>query len=260
MRRLIRFLVRNIPRPLLIRFSWAFGRLMTPFYKGSKYQCPVCGLKFKKLLPYGNKGASNRLCPSCLSLERHRLLWLWLQQRTDFFSAQLKVLHIAPEQPFINRFKTLPSLDYTTADLNSPLADIKMDIQHMPVKDNTYDVILCNHVLEHVEDDLLAMAEIYRVLRPGGWAIMQVPVDWSRDVTYEDASIITPGEREKHFGQYDHVRYYGTDFPDRLRNVGFEVDDEDFLQKFSEEETEYYRLPAREMIWKATKPGKESKE
>jgi SAM-dependent methyltransferase len=179
---------------------------------------------------------------------------MWLHQRTNFFEAPLKVLHVAPEQSFIRRFRAQKNLEYTTADLFSPLADVKMDIQAMPVSDNSFDVIICNHVLEHVDDDITAMREIFRVLKPGGWAVMQVPVDWSRDFTYEDASITTPAEREKHFGQYDHVRFHGTDYPNRLRSVGFSVDDEDFLSVFSEEEREYYRLPVKEMIWKSVKP------
>lgn len=257
MRSIITWFVRNIPRPWLIRLSGFFILFIRPFYRGENHQCPICLNKHRRFLPYGNSGAANRLCPSCLSLERHRFLWLWLQRRTDFFSAPAKVLHVAPEQPFIKRFKALPGLSYTTADLFSPLADIRMDIQQMPVDDQTFNVVICNHVLEHVDNDLVAMREIYRVLKPGGWAILQVPIDWSRDFTYEDALIKTPREREIHFGQYDHLRFHGTDYPDRLRSVGFEVDDEDFLQSFTGEEREYYRLPKREMIWKATKPGKQ---
>jgi SAM-dependent methyltransferase len=254
MRRFIRFLVRKVPRPWLIRFSALFGLLVMPFYRGKRYQCTVCENRFRKMLPYGNIGAENRLCPACFSLERHRLLWCYLRERTPFFTDHLKVLHVAPEQPFIKKFRAQNNLDYITADLVSPLADVKMDIQQIPDGDNTYDVVICNHVLEHVDNDILAMQEIFRVLKPGGWAIMQVPVNWDRDYTYEDSSITTPAEREKHFGQYDHVRYHGTDYPDRLRSVGFEVDNEDYLQRFTADEQNYYRLPRREMIWKATKP------
>lgn len=254
MKRVIRFIVRNVPRPWMIRFSGLFRILVTPFYRGSRYRCPVCENSFKKMLPYGNQGTDNRLCPSCLSLERHRLLWLYLKQRTSFFNDSLKVLHVAPEQPFIKRFKALPNLSYITADLLSPLADIRMDIQNIPQPDNTYDVVICNHVLEHVENDAKAIGEIFRVLKPGGWAILQVPINWSSEATYEDPSIKTASEREKHFGQYDHVRYYGHDYPQRLRGAGFNVDDEDFLSTFSEGERDFMRLPEREMIWKSTKP------
>ncbi len=254
MRRFIAFIVRKVPRPWLIRLSGIFSALMVVFYKGNRYQCPVCQGKFKRFLPYGNTGAANRLCPSCLSLERHRLLWLYLHNRTNFFSAPLKVLHVAPEQPFIRRFRALKNLDYTTADLVSPLADVKMDIMQMPLPNDTFDVVICNHVLEHVSDDRIAMQEILRVLRPGGWAILQVPVDWNRDYTLEDSSITSPAEREKYFGQYDHLRYHGTDYPDRLHEAGFDVDQEDYLASFTHEERDYYRLSPREMIWKSTKP------
>jgi SAM-dependent methyltransferase len=254
MRKLIAFFVRKIPRPWLIRLSRIAVFFLAPFYRGSRYECPVCHGKFRMLLPYGNNGAANRLCPSCLSLERHRFLWLWLQSRTDFFSARLKVLHVAPEQPFIKRFRDLPNLDYTTADLLSPLADLKMDIMDMPLQDNTFDVVICNHVLEHVADDRIAMREIFRVLKPGGWAVLQVPIDWNRNYTYEDPSIVTPAEREMHFGQYDHLRFHGADYPERLRHEGFIVDNEDFLSTFSKQQRDYYRLPDKEMIWKSSKP------
>lgn len=253
MKHLMRFFVRNIPRPWLIRLGGVFSKMLLPFYIGNVYQCPICNVKLRKFLPYGNKGLENRLCPSCLSLERHRLLWLWLNEKTDFFSGKHKMLHIAPEQPFIKRFRKLKNIDYTTADLVSPLADVKLDVQNIPYPDNTFSIIFCNHVLEHVENDIIAMKEIYRVLKKRGWAVMQVPVDWNRDKTFEDSSIVDPKEREKYFGQYDHLRFHGTDYPDRLRSVGFDVDNNDFLKRFSAEEKEFYRLPSREMIWQAMK-------
>ncbi|HRZ41797.1 MAG TPA: methyltransferase domain-containing protein [Bacteroidales bacterium] len=256
MRKIIRFLVRRVPRPWLIRFSRIFSVLMVPFYKGSRYQCPVCQSGFRKFLPYGNAGADNRLCPSCLSLERHRFLWLYLKNRTDFFTAPRKVLHVAPEQPFISRFRSMKNLDYTTADLVSPLADLKMDIMQIPMPDDIYDVVICNHVLEHVTDDRTAMREILRVLKPGGWAILQVPVDWTRNHTLEDPTVTSAADRERIFGQYDHLRFHGTDYPDRLKEAGFLVDMEDYLASFSPDEKDYFRLPNQEMIWKSTKPAR----
>lgn len=253
MRKFIKFLVRNIPRPWLIRFSYLFSRLILPFYKGSNHHCPICEGNFRKMLPYGNKGGDNRLCPSCLSLERHRLLWLYLQNKTSFFSDDLKVLHVAPEQPFLKKFRALKNLDYATADLFSPLADIKLDIQEMPLEDNTYDVVICNHVLEHVDDDIKAMREIRRVLKPEGWAILQVPIDYNRTETYEDPSITDPKEREKHFGQYDHVRFHGLDYPNRLEEAGFTVKHEDYINEFSEEEKNRLRLPGKEVIYLSVK-------
>ena len=143
------------------------------------------------------------MCPGCLALERHRLLWLYLNEKTSFFTQENKVLHIAPEQCFHDKFKKLENLDYKTADLESPLADYLCDVQNMPFEENHYDVVICNHVLEHVPDDIKAMKEILRILKPGGYAILQVPADFSRDKTFEDDSITDRKERTRIFGQYD---------------------------------------------------------
>lgn len=242
MRQFVRFLVRTIPRPILIRFSYLFSAIFSFLYKGNKYECPICGGTFKKMMPYGNQGDLNRLCPKCLSLERHRYMWLFLQSETDFFKAPKKVLHIAPEQPFFKRFRKLENLDYTTGDLFSPLADVKMDIQDIPFEDNTFDMVICNHVLEHVDDDFKAMKEFLRVLKPGGNAILQVPINPKLKETYEDKTITDPKEREKHFGQYDHVRFHGLDFPDRLKKAGFDVKSVNMLDIIGEEKTERYRI------------------
>jgi len=249
MRAIIKFLVRKVPRPILIKFSYIFSWVMSLFYKGNNVECPVCENNFRKFLPYGNQGLDNRLCPKCLSLERHRLIWLFLKQKTNFFDAQLKVLHIAPEQPFLKRFKSLKKLDYTTADLESPIADVKMDIREMPFDDNSYDVLMCNHVLEHIDDEQKATTEIYRVLKKGGWAILQVPLDASIEETYEDLSITDPKEREKLFGQYDHVRLYGRDYPKRLEKSGLKVIPDKLVTEIGEELAERYRLDKSELLY-----------
>jgi SAM-dependent methyltransferase len=253
MRKFIKFLVRNIPRPWLIRFSYIFRWLILPFYVGKKYECPVCGGKFRKMLPYGNKGADNRLCPKCLSLERHRLMWLFFERKTNLFTAPNKVLHVAPEQPFLERFKKMKHLDYITGDLLSPIADVKMDIMNIPFEDNSFDVVICNHVMEHVKSDIKAMQEVLRVLKPGGWALLQVPINYSYSETHEDLSITDPKERERVFGQYDHVRWHGTDYGKRLASAGFDVDENPFINSFSDEEIDYFRLPKREIIYVAKK-------
>lgn len=223
--------------------------------RGNKYTDPIDGKSFKEFLPYGyGKQRSNVLSPSTLSLERHRLLWLYLQNETDFFSAQKKVLHFAPEQAFYKRFRKLTNLDYTTTDLNSPLADVKADICNLPFEDNSYDVILCNHVLEHIPDDGKAMQELFRVLKPGGMAILQIPQDYTRETTFEDNSITDKKERAKIFGQYDHVRVYGMDYFDKLRRIGFTVVAEDYTAKFSEVECNKYCLAKGELIPVCYKP------
>jgi SAM-dependent methyltransferase len=254
MRKFIRFLVRHIPRPLLIRFSGIFSFFISFFYRGNKVECPICEGKFRKFLPYGNKGADNRLCPKCLSLERHRLLWLYLKNKTNFFSAPLKVLHVAPEQSFIKRFKKLENLNYTTGDLISPLADVKMDICKIPFNDNTFDVFICNHVLEHIDDEPKALSEIFRVLKSNGWAILQVPINPKLEETFEDSTITSQKDREKYFGQYDHVRFHGLDYPKRLEKAGFKVISEKYVLEIENNIKNRYRLPLEEIIYVSVKP------
>jgi SAM-dependent methyltransferase len=171
-----------------------------------------------------------------------------LKGETNFFSDALKVLHFAPEQAFYKRFRKLTNLDYTTTDLNSPLADVKADICDLPFQDNSFDVILCNHVLEHIPDDTKAMTELYRVMKPGGWGIFQIPQDLSRAVTFEDDSIRDPKERARIFGQYDHVRVYGRDYFDKLSAAGFKVNPVDYTSELSAEEIDHYRLAKGELI------------
>jgi SAM-dependent methyltransferase len=217
--------------------------------KGKKYIDPIDGKGFRTFLPYGyGAQRSNVLSPSTLSLERHRLLWLYLKIETDFFSAQSKVLHFAPEQCFLKRFRNMKNLDYTTTDLESPIADVKADICDLPFEDNTYDVIFCNHVLEHIPDDKRAMQELYRVMKRGGYGIFQIPQDLSREVTYENDGITDKKERAEIFGQYDHVRVYGRDYFDKLRAVGFKVKEVDFTNYFSEEAITQFCLAKGEII------------
>lgn len=249
MKQLFKIILNTFPRPLLIRFSYLARPFLVITLKGKRYTDPIDGKSFKKFLPYGYENQrENVLSPSTLSLERHRILWLYLQRETNFFTAKLKVLHFAPEQAFYKRFRKLSNLDYTTTDLNSPLADVKADICELPFQDNQYDFIFCNHVLEHIPNDTKAMQEIYRVLKPGGTAILQIPQDLSREKTFEDDSITDPKERAQIFGQYDHVRVYGKDYFDKLRNIGFKVKEVDYTQQFSASAIDKYRLPKGEII------------
>jgi SAM-dependent methyltransferase len=229
-------------------------RGMSVFYAGNKVECTVCHSTFRKFLPYGRKSRSNALCPKCLSLERHRLIWLYLERKTDFFTAKRKMLHIAPELCYMDRFEALENLEYITGDIESPLAKVKMDIHDIPFEENTFDVIFCNHVLEHVADDILALNEMKRVLKPGGWAILQVPFFYPLPkVTYEDKTITDPKEREKAFGQDDHVRMYGEDYADRLRSTGFEVLEELLIDELKEAEVTRFALPKQEIIYRVVK-------
>lgn len=249
MKKIFKFILNLVPRPILIRMSYLIRPVLVLWLKGNRYTDPIDGKSFRKFLPYGYENQrDNVLSPSTLSLERHRLLWLYLQNETDFFTAPKKVLHFAPEQAFYKLFRKQKNIDYTTTDLNSPLADVKADICNLPFKDNEFDVIFCNHVLEHIPDDTKAMQELYRVLKKGGMAILQIPQDLSREKTFEDNSITDPKERAKIFGQYDHVRIYGRDYFDKLRSIGFRVIEEDYTQKISPELVDKYRLAKGEII------------
>ncbi len=193
------------------------------------------------------------MCPRCLTLERHRVLWLYLKERTDFFIAPRKMLHIAPEQPFLGRLRKMSHIELTTADLFSPLADVRCDIMDMPFGDASFDMVFCNHVLEHVEDDRKAMAELYRVLRPGGFAILQVPVDYSRETTLEDPDITTEQDRAKHYWQKDHVRLYGLDYPSKLEAIGFKAQRIDMADEVGDALRDRYRLGFGDRVYRAEK-------
>ena len=251
MKKIFKFILNTIPRPILIRLSIVARPILAFLLKGNTFTDPIDGKSFRMFLPYGyGKQRNNVLSPSTLSLERHRLLWLYLQNETDFFTAKeiKKVLHFAPEQEFYKRFKKQKNIQYTTTDLFSPLADVKADICNLPFEDNQYDVLFCNHVLEHIPDDTKAMQELYRVLKPGGMAILQIPQDLKRDITFADDSITDQKKRAEIFGQYDHVRIYGRDYLDKLRSIGFQVIEEDYTNKIAPELVEKYCLAKGEII------------
>ncbi len=252
---LFKFALNTIPRQWLIRLSYLAAPVLAFFYKGDRFEDPIDGRKYRKLLPYGYKGRQreNALAPASMSLERHRLLWLYLKQETDFFSKQQSMLHVAPEQCFYGRFRKMKNLDYLTADLDSPIADVKMDIHDIQYPDNHFDVIFCNHVLEHVNDDKQCMRELQRVLKPGGLAIMQVPFKAGQEITDEDPSITDPEERIRRFGQYDHVRQYGRDYPERLKEAGFEVKPYNTTEMLSADELKRYALMEGEVLYVCSK-------
>lgn len=191
-------------------------------YAGTGKSCPICQKSARKFCEYGGASRNGAQCPHCGSLERHRLLWLFLKRKTDLFDGKpKKMLHVAPELCFEPKFKALLGDRYLSADLFNPSAMVKMDITNIEYPDASFDVIYCSHVLEHVDNDRKAMKEFLRTLKPTGWAILLVPI--TAEMTYEDATIRDPEGRLKAFGQRDHVRKYGPDYADRLREVGFQV-------------------------------------
>jgi SAM-dependent methyltransferase len=219
-------------------------------------ECPICGTTVDTFLPFGARTpAPDRKCPTCGSLERHRMLWLYFAERTNLFQEPLRMLHIAPESCLAPRLQEHDNIDYLSADIESPAAMVKMDITDIHFPADSFDVIYASHVLEHIPDDRLAMRELNRVLRAGGWAILQVPI-WG-DTTREDPTVTDPKERERLFGQFDHVRMYGNDgvYAERLRGAGFEVNVDNFVLDLGPERARRYRLSLNEDIYHCSKPG-----
>ncbi len=215
---------------------------------GNTFHCPCCNGKFRKMLPAGRFKRPNARCPRCGSLERHRLIWLYLQQKTDFFAMPYKVLDVAPDDFMQKKFRSLSNLDYLSIDLESPIAMRNMDVTKLELPDASFDVIFCNHVFEHIPDDRAAMKELRRVLKPKGFAILQTPIDDTRDTTDEDFTVTDPQERLRRFGQTDHVRVYGRDFFDRLRQSGWDVTHDRFVKTFSDVHAKQYALDPKEDI------------
>jgi len=213
--------IKRLVNPGLNRLVSSIRRPITKaLHASGTHYCPVCESNVRRFLPFGDPLRANARCPVCDSLERHRLDWVLFTTQTDLFSgSHKKMLHIAPEEFVSARFRRIENLDYLSADLSSPRAMVRMDITNINYPDNSFSVIYCSHVLEHVPNDRKAIAELYRVLCPDGWAVLQVPITAER--TYEDPTIIEPEERKKHFGQSDHVRCCGPDYVERMRAAGF---------------------------------------
>lgn len=205
--------------------------------------CPFCGYKSKDLAPIGDNipvlkeknvvGSSLRLagCYNCGAIDRERLIYIYLKEELGILKRahSLSVLHVAPERFISEKFITLNFKEYICGDLftegySYPAHVQNINVLNIPFNENRFDIVICNHVLEHVDDDTKAMNEIRRVLKEGGFAILQVPISKSSQNTYEDFSITSPDERRKAFGQFDHVRIYGLDYKNRLENCGFKVE------------------------------------
>lgn len=221
------------------------------FSSKKRYYCPICRKSYRSFNAYGVVPRLNAQCPGCGALERHRLLWIALDKMLLVADKRGgRLLHVAPEPCLTARLKKI--FEYISIDLDGLRAMMPMDISQLSFPDGYFDAIVCNHVLEHVPDDRKALSELYRVLKPGGWASIQVPIDG--DLTQEDMSVTDPDERERRFGQHDHVRSYGRDFIGRLEDAGFLINvfpkaklaDEEMLKKISVE--------CEDEIWICTKP------
>jgi SAM-dependent methyltransferase len=225
----------------------ALARLRYHIYKGHKHECSCCGQSFKLFL-YSKQMAA--LCPYCLSFERYRLLCRYLRDATDFGSRPTKILDIAPVWCFQEFCRSFDNVEYVSIDLESPMAMRHMDIQNLEFKDDLFDCLICYHVLEHIDDDHKAMSELYRVLKPGGWAIIQVPIFTERTM---ERCEFTEEEAEEILKYDCHLRSYGKDFGERLEAAGFKVEIDDFVKRFNMDELTHYGLDCTEDLYLCTK-------
>jgi SAM-dependent methyltransferase len=212
--------LRRVAQSVARRVPWHL------LYRGDRLECPCCGGRFRAFRP--RSGRPDARCPRCDSYERHRVLWLWLRDRSGLLEERLDVLHIAPEPVFESRLRALPNLRYTGGDLSPKGDQVRVDLTDIPFPDGSFDVVICNHVLDEVPDDRLALREIDRVLRPAGRLITQTPVHLDRESTFEDPSL-SAEERRQAFQTADDVRIYGRDFADRLAEPGFDVTRIDYV-------------------------------
>jgi Methyltransferase domain len=218
----------------------ANARVSALLLRGEGRECPCCGGHFRRMARLLISGWGG-ICPRCRSHPRHRAIALLLA-RGDLPGGRL--LHFAPEPVFDRIFARLPEVERVTADLHAP-ADLRLDITDMDLPDSSFELIFSSHVLEHVPDDRAAMRELRRVLADGGLALVLVPYR-PAVTTYEDPSITSPLDRMVAFGQQDHVRIYGSDLPDRLREAGFEVEDRTVAELFDETTVERSELDSDE--------------
>jgi SAM-dependent methyltransferase len=236
---------RWLPRRVKVALKHAF-------WLGPGHFCPICRSHLRTFRPAGRPVRPEARCPICNSLERHRLLWNFFRQRSDLFDGNAKrILHFAPEELISRRIRKLPGVDYVPADLMPGDGIVQMDVTDIRYPDGSFDVVLCSHVLEHVEDDRLAMRELLRVLAPDGWAVLLVPV--FPEPTFEDASASDPTERERLFGQHDHLRKYGPDFEDRLREAGWQVQRFDAPELLGAREQRRLGVPDDESVFLCSK-------
>jgi len=231
-------------RKVLLSFP---DQLKKVFFYGKTYYCPVCESHLSKFEPFYS--INQAWCPVCGSMMWHRMAWLFLQRRTNLFDEMpKKMLHIAPEVAFESRLKRIANLDYLTADLLNPRVMLKMDVTNIPFPSHSFDAIFCSHVMEHIPDDRKALGEFFRVLTSSGWAVFVVPIRMNK-LTDEDPKVTDPKKREKRFGQHDHVRFYGRDFEDRLKQAGFHVTIVQADDVIEANELEYMGIKKKEVLF-----------
>jgi SAM-dependent methyltransferase len=218
-------------------------------YRGLRYLCPCCETRFRRLAPHGRPPRPDRACPQCRALKRHRLLWLYLLRELNILTRSYRVLHVAPERAIRQRLSSAPNLTYVTTDLNIAKAAVRAELGRLPFEDSCFDIVICSHVLEHIEDDLESMVEMHRVLAPTGHALIMVPVNPRLSETYDDPSITDPDARTRAYGHPGHVRYYGKDVTARLEKSGFRVDPVDYVDHMSAKEAERIRASRGELIY-----------
>jgi SAM-dependent methyltransferase len=233
---------------------------------GFSRQCPFCKVTFRKFLPdagepselftkvhvIGGGPSADAICPLCGSFERERHVYLYLKLMTPVFEDKTRILHIAPERRLSRILSKRKNIDYVSGDLNPTRAQVRVDLTKIDFPDASFDVVICNHVLEHIPQDKIAMAEILRILRPGGWAMLQVPIS-PAIATREDLSVTDPQERLRLYGQDDHVRIYGRDYAERLESAGFRVTTASIARQHGNSYARRFGLLADELIYVAKK-------
>lgn len=237
--KLNKFILKLLPLKYHYHYSIIILKILTPFYFGSKVECPCCKKKYKAFGPrFTREIIKDQYCFNCHSFPRHRVISIFIEKYVK--KGRLKILHFAPEPCLQKSLKASPRFEHTSADINSKIADIEVNISKMNLKSNIFDLIICSHVLEHVEDDIGAIKEIYRVLKPQGEAIVMVPIDKKSKHTFFDPNIKSPEDREKYYGFKNHLRLYGLDFTNKLEEAGFDVTTIDLRDKLSKEAVAYY--------------------
>lgn len=238
---------------LLKPFEFIIMFLKKNWFKGKKIVCPLCKRSFRRLLPFGNRKSVR--CPFCTSLERHRLIMLYLLKKTNFFFNYLSILHISPNKGFLQLLENQSNLKYVSIDLLSPRVTQNMDISDLKFDDKTFDICICVHVLEHINDDIKAIKEIFRVLKPNGWAILQSPIDYSIEKTFEhiNSNLLREDKEGIH-----HRRTYGRDYINRLEISGFNVRAEKFGLELGEKLAKKFRVDKNEIVYICIKPDNSS--